>query len=218
MADPIKVPDDARRVGLFYCDCHDPRVAKLAGKCAKSIRTAIPEAFIVHFTNETTPAFTFADEVVRKPTRNLGFMEFRIHHFATYQHKEMLFLDADTIVQKDPWDVFLEDFDVAQTARARRLTDDSGNDLTEEMPYNTGVMFSKGPRFWRKVCEKLKGHPDEYRNWFGEQVEIAKLAKSGVFKVHEVMDSEFNYTPQSRDEDVSGKYIVHYKGKRKDWM
>jgi lipopolysaccharide biosynthesis glycosyltransferase len=192
-------------------------VARLAGKCAKSIREAIPGARIVQFTDERTPIFSFADEAIRRPIRNLGFMEFRIHHFASYPHKEMLFLDADTIVQKDPWDVFLNDFDVALTARAEPLTS-GGVDVTDQMPYNTGVMFSKGTKFWRKVCEGLKAYPLDARNWFGEQVEIAKVVKSGQFNVLEVSDAEYNYTPKKRDEDVSSRYIVHYKGKRKEWM
>lgn len=218
MADSDEVFADARRVGIFYCESHDPRVAKLAGKCAASIRKVIPDAYLVHFTDRKTAKFTWADETVRKSPSGMGLMEFRIFHFGAYPHREMLFLDADTIVQRDPWDVFLQDFDVALTARARVLHDTSGNDLTAQMPYNTGVMFSKGGRFWRKVCERLKSRSLDDRNWFGEQIEIAKLAKSDEFNVLELSDSEYNYTPLKRDEDVSGKYIVHYKGKRKDWM
>jgi len=218
MAHSDQVPADARRlVGIFYCDCHDPRVAKLAGKCAASVRSAIPDAWIVHFTDKRTAKFSWADETVRKSGEGMGFMEFRIFHFGAYPHKEMLFLDADTRVNRDPWDVFLDEFDVCLTARAERLKS-AGEDVTDQMPYNTGVMFSKGPHFWRKVCQGLKGYPLDERMWFGEQVEIAKLAKSGEFRVKEVSDADYNYTPKTRDEDTSGRYIVHYKGTRKEWM
>ena len=206
-----------RVVGLFYSRCHLD-LTEMAAKCVSSVRKHIPQVHVVHFTDTQTPKFPFADEVVRKFPRNLGLMEFRIHHFSTYPHTEALFLDADTVVQGDVWDVFSDPFDVALTYRHKRLIDKATKaDLTAAMPYNTGVMFSRGQGFWKRVCELVKPMPLDERNWFGEQKAIAQLARSGEFHVKEISDEVYNYTPNMRGEDLSGRLIVHYKGNRKDW-
>jgi hypothetical protein len=44
------------------------------------------------------------------------------------------------------------------------------------------------------------------------------LVDRGKHNVLELSCNEFNYSPSQELEDVSGKYVVHYKGKRKKWM
>ena len=86
------------------------------------------------------------------------------------------------------------------------------------MPHNLGVAFSKGNKFWKAVLEEMKGQPRDLRDWFGDQIAVGKIVKSNRFNVHVLDHSFYNYTPKSKNEDVSKRYIVHYKGKRKAWM
>lgn len=203
-------------VGLFYCECHQPEMVRLAEICARSIRRHM-DAHIVQLTDLSTDALPFVDEVFRRDGRGLGLMEFRMHQFATYEHKQALFLDLDTVVQCDVWDVFNDEFDVALTTREKPLIL-QGEDVSDSMPFNTGVMFSQGTSFWKRVCELMKPLPLDDRNWFGEQMVIAQLAKTGEFRVKEIPGSDYNYSPKTQDENVFTRYIVHYKGKRKEWM
>lgn len=205
-----------RVVGLFYCNSHQPEMVRLAEICVASVRRHM-DAHVVQLTDLATDPFPFVDEVCRKKGQGFGLMEFRMHHFASYEHSEAMFLDLDTVVQADVWDVFDDDFDVALTTREKKIVYE-GKDVSGAMPYNTGVMFSRGTAFWRRVCELMTPLPIDDRNWFGEQIVIGKLAKSGEFKVKEIPGADYNYTPKKQDEDVFTRYIVHYKGNRKDWM
>jgi hypothetical protein len=81
------------------------------------------------------------------------------------------------------------------------------------MPINCGVMFSRSPAFWHACLEWCSGKDV---GWYADQLAVAAVWKR--FNVLRLHCDNFNYTPRSRDEDVSSRYAVHYKGKRKEWM
>lgn len=207
---------DALAVGLFYCECHQD-LTRQAALCIASIKRHLP-AHIVHFSDRSTRRLDGADEIVRLSPGHFGLMEFRIHHYASYPHEAALFLDLDTIVQCDVSDILRDTFDVALTLRSAKKLLCDGEDRIAQMPYNTGVMFSRGNAFWDRVARLMRPLSIDDRNWFGEQEIIGRLAKSGEFRVRELPDTDYNYTPSTKDEDVSGRKIVHYKGNRKEWM
>lgn len=210
-----------RVVGLFYVDAHDPSCRKLARLCVESVRDAIPGAWIVHLTHPKTVPFEFADEVISFIAPGFGLMQFRMEHFCSLPYEEALFLDIDTVVQKDVWPVFDREFDIAIAKRSRKLVFKNANpesQLAEKMPYNTGVIFSKNRRFWVAVLRQMRDMSLDMRNWFGEQVAVAELIAANKFNVRELEEGMFNYTPSTNEEDVSHRAIVHYKGIRKSWM
>ena len=49
-------------------------------------------------------------------------------------------------------------------------------------------------------------------NWHGALLRLLREYSDAVSYTH------LNYTPNSKAEDVSSRYVVHYKGKRKAWM
>jgi hypothetical protein len=204
-------------VGLFYVNCGRPENEALARIMIASVRDVIKDVHILQMTNEHTARLPGVDEVIVRPIGKQGVMESRVDHYAHCPY-EALFLDPDVVVQKDPWSVFGEDFDVALTKRSGALFVD-GVDTAGAMPFNTGVTFTRNHDFWKAVHFAMQPMTFEERTWFGEQMAVARVAQAGDFGVKELTCDEFNYSPGRMDEDVSSRYIVHYKGPiRKQWM
>ncbi|MBI3571694.1 MAG: hypothetical protein HY082_11445 [Gammaproteobacteria bacterium] len=161
------------------------------------------------------------DEVIRKRYDGRFLMPYRLLHLKDFPPTNAVFLDTDVIVQKDLSSIFSDAFDIALTRRYKPVRDLTGYDLAAEMPYNTGVMFSRasGISFWQKAYEHCLTLPEQDREWWGDQVSIKAIADNTDLKLKEFPCDLYNYTPRNQDEDVSNKYVVHYKGPhRKEWM
>lgn len=190
---------------------HAKQDPKYSEAMVRSVRANM-DAHVVQWTDEETPGVEGVDDVKRRPWRHGNPMIYKME-FLREQDSEALILDTDVIVQKDVGSVFSLPFDVALTWRDGPIYDPEGKDLTKIMPINCGVMFHRNPEFW-EAC--LKWCEDKPVGWYADQ-----LAVAGVWKWFDVLRlhcDNFNYTPKSCDEDVSSRLIVHYKGKRKDWM
>lgn len=207
-----------KKVGMFYVDLGFKDIARAANLSVISIKDAMPDAKIVQFTNMNTPGLKDVNEVVRKPSRDLGFMESRMEHYATYPHEKMLLIDPDIIIQADVWNVFDEPFDVALTDRGGNKLVLGKKDVSIIMPYNLGAAFSTGNQFWRRCLVEMKKMPKGDRDWFGDQIAVGRVARAKIFQIKVLDMYRYNYTPQKKEENVSSKFIVHYKGERKEWM
>jgi hypothetical protein len=181
----------------------------------QSVRRSIPNVEIVHMTDMKTPQVGGVDLVARLPMYAPFLMEYRLEHFER-QAGDVLFIDTDTIMLRDPSKAFA-DCDVALTKRTKPILMD-GKNITGDMPYNTGVMFSREPKFWTQCLELSRKMSNDLRHWFGDQLAVKAVAESEKFKVKELMCDEYNYSPKHADEPLEGKYIIHYKGSRKDMM
>ncbi len=186
----------------------------LADILLRSIRQHMPGVKVAQFTDEKSPAVYGVDEVRRKPKAPLPLL--RSAHFADVEG-EWLFLDTDIIIQKDVRHVFDEPFDIALCDR------DWPNVITDEgfakaMPFNVGVVFSRNPKFWQIVHERLKLEI-HMNDWLGDQKVIAELAQSDEWKLKILPGQLFNCPPASAtDTSIEQASIVHYKGNRKEWM
>lgn len=183
----------------------------------ESVRRHMPGVGLVQMTNPSTPSLPGVDTRQEMDYRGEGFMVYRLAHLASLAAEEAILLDTDVLLQGDLRHVFDDPFDVALTRR-----DDvillKGRDITPEQPYNTGVMFSRSPAFWRAAGADCLTRSDSERRWFGDQLAIARVAAGGQFAVQELPCARYNYSPAEPDEDLSGRLVVHYKGKRKPWM
>lgn len=200
---------------------HVGRISKEAQIMVASVKSAMPAARIVQMTDANTKPVTGVDDVIRKRYDGRFLMPYRLLHLKDFPPADAVFLDTDVIVQKDLSAIFAEDFDIALTRRYKPVRDLTGYDLAAEMPYNTGVMFSRasGTSFWQKAYEHCLTLPEQDREWWGDQVSIKATADVTNLKLKEFPCDLYNYTPRKQDEDVSNKYVVHYKGPhRKEWM
>jgi hypothetical protein len=185
-----------------------------------SVRRAMPSGRIVHLADQKTRPVDGADDVIRLPYDGVHLMTFRLLQFARLDPCEAIFLDTDVIVQRDLSPLFESDFDVALTRRENIGVDPQGVDVAAVMPYNTGVMLSRpsGWDFWHnalKYCETL---PEEARRWWGDQFAIKAVAEIAPLRIEELPCDLYNYSPALDTEDVSRRFVVHYKGMRKPWM
>ena len=183
-----------------------------------SARAAMPAAEIVQMTDRVTAAIPGVDTVIRRDWDNQKMMIFRFAHLAELERPASIFLDTDVIIQRPLEHVFEKAFDVALTIRHEAIKDLDGINITGQMPYNTGVMFSRQPRFWSEALKYCRQLAESHHDWYGDQLSVKHLADTGTFDVLELPCDQYNYSPRTEDEDVGGRYAVHYKGLRKEWM
>jgi hypothetical protein len=170
---------------------------------------------VVQMTDERTPAVPGADAVVRLAWDGERLMTYRLQHLAALAGPALI-VDTDVLFVRDVRHVWERVFDVALTRRNGPAPDPNGVDLAEVMPYNTGVMFSRSQAFWQRCHALCRGFPEEVQRWYGDQYAVRFAAPE--FSVLELPVDPYNYSPGSPDEDVSQRYVVHYKGARKEWM
>jgi hypothetical protein len=194
-------------VGFLHAR-QDPKYAK---KMIESVKKVLPYVDIVQWTDEDTPQIEGC-RIVRRSWDRRNPMIFKMN-FLAEQDENVLVLDTDVILKADVSSVFALPFDVALTWRDGPIRDPEGNDLTKIMPFNCGVMFSRSSRYWQACLEWCAIHSVD--SWYADQLAVANVKGFDVLKLH---CDNFNYTPRSQDEDVSGRLAIHYKGKRKEWM
>lgn len=199
---------------------HVGKISKVAQVMVASVKRVMPAAKIVQMTDYDTKPVTGVDEIIRKRYDGRFLMPYRMLHLQDFPEPQAIFLDTDIVVRKDLTPVFDEDFDVGLTIRLGPIIDPNGVDVTKEMPYNTGVMFSKqaGKPFWAGAHRYCLSLPEEEREWWGDQISVKATADTSSLKLKTFPCNLYNYTPSSPDENLSDKFIVHYKGRRKDWM
>jgi lipopolysaccharide biosynthesis glycosyltransferase len=185
-----------------------------------TVRRAMPRARIVQLTDETTAPVAHVHDIIRAPYDGKHLMTFRLAHFAQLEPCNAVFLDTDVMVQKDLEPLFDWTFDVALTIREGAIPDPHGVDVTASMPYNTGVMLSKpeGWEFWEEASKHCETLPDDARRWWGDQFSVKTIAEVIPLCILDLPCDIYNYTPSSETEDLSDRFVVHYKGQRKPWM
>lgn len=186
----------------------------------RSIRRAMPHAHIVHLTDEHTERIAESDEVVRLPYDGVHLMTYRLAHLAHFPPHDVVFLDTDCVVQHDLAPLFDATFDIGLTRREHAIVDPAGRDAASAMPYNTGVMLGKasGRDFWLNARNYCEGLSEGERRWWGDQLAVKAVAAVAPLRILELPCERYNYSPAREDEDVTEKYVVHYKGARKPWM
>ena len=190
----------------------------IPGLMVSSVRAVMPAAEIVQVPDQSTPAIPAVDTVVRRDWDGGKLMLFRLELLAALDRPASVILDTDINVQRALDPVFDQPFDVALTVRHESIKDLDGVNITEQMPYNTGVMFTRQPRFWAEARDYCRGLAEEQQNWYGDQLSVKHVADGKAYRVVELPCDVYNYSPRTEDEDVSQRHAVHYKGMRKEWM
>ena len=207
-------------VAFFVAAINEQNVynLRLAELLIRSVRKHMPKATIIQMTDESTPRVMGTDVCVRKK-RDMPLMTYRMAHMA-HMPEHTIFVDTDVMFREDVSGVFDQDFDVALTERRNQLIIHEGTleNVADTMPYNTGVMFSKSRPFWEAAYHRAQRMGEPECNWFGDQLAVKETAESGAFKVLELPCDTYNYSPNSDKEDVSARKVLHFKGKRKEWM
>lgn len=199
---------------------HIGKISKVAQIMVASVKKAMPAARIVQMTDTDTKPVTGVDDVIRKRYDGKFPMPYRLLHLKDFPETDAIFLDTDVVVQKDLSPVFESEFDIGLTVRDEPVVDPEGIDITITMPYNTGVMFSRpsGRPFWEAAYRHCLAFSDYEKEWWGDQLSVKAVADTTTLKLKTFPCSLYNYTPEKSGQDLGEKFVVHYKGARKEWM
>lgn len=194
-----------------------------AENLVRSVRQHCPGTPIVHLTDKISSPVDGVDAVHRldedvRPLKPKPIIHMRIMSYAACSG-EWLFLDTDTVIRKPVADVFDDPlFDVAVTDRNWGGIP-QGDAIMHEMPFNTGVVFSRSQEFWESVLTTWRSLEDKWRDWFSEQRCVYTVVRSGLFKVRILEGDVYNSPPRDmtdRGSDLTA--IQHFKGPRKEWL
>ena len=178
----------------YYLDNSDPTLLACREKSIESVKKYMPDATISCLDGEGTEG-TFCEK----------------RAYAQRINGETLFLGVDVLCQDDVSDVFDDEFDIAIATDMRPGHSD--------IKYNADVVFSRCTEFWDEIREKTKhlNWPVD-GNWYDVEKVYTDVIDSGKYKVKILDGNIYNYVPQSKDDDLLGKKLVHYRGRRKAWM
>jgi len=180
----------------------------------RSVRRVMPSVEIVHFTDETSPAFPGVDRVVRRSHAQAAIL--RIEHQIACEG-DWLFCDTDMVFQRDVRSVFDEPFDIAIADRVGCTTSTEGEDypLYQAMPHNSGMVFSRSPAFWQAVLHHMQTVPPSKKEWMGDQYAVNAVIEQGAFTVKILPGRVFNCPPLTKQDRCEEASIVHYKGQQR---
>lgn len=182
----------------------------LAYVMADSVRKHMPDAELIHVTDAPCDKLRgFDSQMIVKHERD--YVDQLLQTLCSIEG-QVLSLDYDIVMQCDVSDVFALDFDACFTSRPP-----TSKKLSQS--YNMGVVFSKNPEFWNEVRRIYLVQPLR-DGWMNSQTLVTFIAKSlgKKYKVMEIDGGVYNFSPATEFDDLAGKKIVHYKGRRKPWM
>lgn len=180
-----------------------------------------------------------ATEVVKLPVlKTLPNMVANIHAqldcLMTVERQEHVwFLDTD-ILLVDYLPEIMADLVVTYRDHVGVVDGQKVEGIAAKMPYNYGVLGATVNKrsiaaftALRDRCAKMS--PD-LQKWYGNQMALrdvvgppgdATVTRSlpyGFFECDILPGDQFNYTPESEDESLEGKHVLHLKGDRKHMM
>jgi hypothetical protein len=207
----------------------DPRIPTLM---VQTVYKTMPDAVIYQLSDSNTSEIAGVNYVISDALNTEHLMLSRLKIYSAYadhyQQQDTIFVDTDVIFQRDLNFVFTEsDFDIAVTRRHKVVTP-QGHNVAKVMPFNNGVIFARSSagakKFWQEVYLSCSMMPDNLKHWYGDQLAVAEVVAYAPLidiKVKELPCDPYNFTPDTPDinsEDWQQKHILHFKGKRKDWM
>jgi len=192
--------------------------SETVGLLVASAKRVMPHVPVVHLTDGATPAVAGVDEVQRhavSPLVALAVLEL----YALAGAGTWLFVDTDVLVQAPVDHVFEHaTFDIAVASREGTYRPgEAGSKFMTRHPYNKGVVFSRRTTFWQDAATVLRGMKVCTQAWMGDQLAMNAVIDQWRYKVH-VLDSRYNYPPQSKSEALGDKFLLHFKGPRKTWL
>lgn len=205
------------KVGFYHVEQAGPANRDLIAVMVHSVRQALPGVPIWHYTDRMTPAIPGVDARVAIDVAPIALGCLRAYALC---EGDWLLLDTDTVVLDGAMvqQVFTQRFDIAVAERTGTLRPkEIGTKFMTRMPFNKGAVYSKSAAFWQSAVERCEEMPVKQQAWMGDQRAMNDVIASQTFQVLR-LPSVFNYAPLSRDEDVRSNVVLHYKGKRKDWM
>lgn len=200
-------------IAFVYADIETARLRDmylpLANGLVENISRLMPNARIIHLTDDTTPGVKGCD--VLRVKRKVPPMPWRliVQALAHFNYPEILFTEPD-VRFNEPVNVFDQDFDVTVTDREQK-TILKGREVE---PITLGMNFSRSHDFWKDCAKHCLTLDHKTQVWGGDIQSVAHVMPK--YKVLTLPAAIYNHVPKD-PEDFSGK-ALHYKGERKSWL
>ena len=171
------------------------------------IEKKIKYKFLFHKINEDFYKELVFDGGVRKWTFNPAY---RYEIFTLEQYDKILYLDCDTLIQKNILDIFK----LKCNFGACRLNKKIEKDYSDYKGFNGGVLVIGKRYLNRRTQDTLIDMSKRFANITGNQVILNKLFSKKV----KYLDQTYNVTTDIINNDLlnSGK-IIHFIGEEKPW-
>jgi hypothetical protein len=132
-----------------------------------------------------------------------------------------IYLDSDMLVMHDLEPVMALDFDVALTKVSHDIIDPNGTNISALMPYNGGFIAVKNDTFLPSMVKHVVDTQNEAgldltKYWYCDQMTLAEVAKT--VNLVELPVKIYNKTVKKPGMDVSGAWVLHFKGRGKGLM
>jgi hypothetical protein len=217
-------------VGFFLALRGDAQHYLHAASLVAEVHQHMPGVEVVQLSDQHTPPAPGVSRVMRvQSARERPLLDLRLELYLRAQDgprtEEWLLVDTDVSVRNDVRGVFPGPIVEGPSGWDVALTDRNwphlpqGEAMLQQMPFNTGVVFSRSPWFWECVLETWRGYPPAVQaDWMSEQRAVYEVVRSGRHRVKILPGMNYNYPPSSQDDSSILAALVHYKGNRKPWL
>jgi hypothetical protein len=191
-------------------------------KMVKSILRYNPDAFIVMFTDDTTPDVMGITHRIESEVNREEVCYHRIKAYAERAFdKPTLYLDTDMIVQ-GKIDVeellgggdtafcrrhFQRDMFFNIEQRGLKFPEYEGKTIDQVYPYVACAVVSRKNGLWKSLLNIYDSLDPKFRKWYGDQEAMRIYAEK--YGVAEIPESIYGCLPEHKTDDAK---IIHYKG------
>jgi hypothetical protein len=200
----------------------------------KSIRSFIPNAYIIHSTDLISKSYYGVDRIFRYDGDSSKLMSFRLEsNLAINLTEKTIFLDSDMLIVKNfslnQWlenDVILcsrefnSDNYIKTSFRGLNLIQYKNKTFGEIWPFLGCLNIVHGPNFWNECTKKLENMDSQLLAWYSDQEAIRDVfnEKQEKFSFAFAKESLFACLPEFVSKSLSPS-IIHFKGpSRKEAM
>lgn len=193
-------------------------------KMVKSILRYNPDAFIVMFTDDTTPDVMGITHRLESEVNREEVCYHRIKAYAERAFdKPTLYLDTDMIVQ-GKIDVeellgggdtafcrrhFQRDMFFNIEQRGLKFPEYDGKTIDQVYPYVACAVVSRKNGLWKSLLNIYNSLDPKFRKWYGDQEAMRIYAERYPELIRDISESVYGCFPEEKHD---GAKIIHYKG------
>lgn len=192
-----------------------------------SIKFTNPDTPIVMCTDNSTPVVTGVTEVARQPCDTDRLMTSRINAFAALQLEgAAVYLDTDMLVTSR-FDVakalgnkevclcrrrFMRDASFNFNFHGLNFSEHSGKTLDQVFPILACFTVSRSYRFWQELGDLLRGLPEKYSIWYGDQQAMKDWLRGQTQASVGLMDEAQVALLPDQSDGTQNPIAYHFKG------
>lgn len=187
----------------YFC-CSRAHLA-LGALSVNSARAVMPQAEIVHLTDEATPPLEGVDVVLRQVLEGNWWR--RMWQASAALEGDVIHANTDILFRGDVSHVFALDFDIAVPHIADPV-----------VRHDAGILFSRSPAFCRALAASPAAQVDKEGDIDAWLASYNAEINARRYRVVVLPGSVYSRVPGFAEDPVASARVVHFRGPRKRWM